>query len=66
MGGNRHNNKADMSITEQLYAIRLKCCDICKYKEAMENGSLTYPEETTTADDYLGEHYCKNCFIGGI
>lgn len=65
MSGKRHNNKMDMSITEQLEEIKVKCCDICKYKEAMESGNLTYPE-TTTAKDFLEEHYCEKCFIGGI
>lgn len=60
MSGKRRKNKTDMTITEQLESFKEYVCDICKYREAMENGSLLHPE-TTDAKKFLIEQYCENC-----
>lgn len=54
----RRTNVADMTITERLESLREYGCEICKYLEAANNGSLIHPE-TTTTQDYLEEHYCE-------
>ena len=57
----RKRNKKDMTITEQLHSLREYTCDtLCKYREALESGELSYPE-TTTAQDFFEEHYCEKC-----
>lgn len=64
MKNNRRNNKMNMSITEQLEAVKEYCCfELCKYHEAYELGSLTYPDRVTTAKNYLEENYCEKCKI---
>ncbi len=63
MNGKRRNDKMCMSITEQLGSVKEYCCSkLCKYREALENGSLIL-KETTNVEEYLEEVYCKKCKV---
>lgn len=62
MNGDRRNNKIDMSITEQLEAMKDKIClGYCKYYEEadsmLDNGKFN---NETDMENFLNET-CKSC-----
>ena len=60
MSGERRNNPADMSISEQVEAIKTEVCDkICRWP--IHCHELWLADEIEDRDEYLAEAYCKSC-----
>lgn len=60
MSGERRNNPADMSINEQIEAIKQDVCDkVCRW--TIHCHDLYLSDEIENPDDYLAENYCASC-----
>lgn len=54
----RKCNKNDMTITEQLEAVKTRMCDdYCRYQEL----SLETIKDPDEAFEWLQRNYCQNC-----
>lgn len=60
MSGERRNNRADMTITEQFESIKQRICDkYCKYPQIVHEQWLK--EEIEDRDEYLYKTHCESC-----
>ena len=58
----RKNNKADMTIVEQLEQIKEKMCDeYCIYRSM----AFSTNKDVDAAEEYLAE-YCKDCPMNNL
>ena len=54
----RKRNKNDMTVTEQIEAVKTRMCDdYCRYQEL----SLETIEDPDEAFEWLQRNYCQNC-----
>lgn len=63
MGGSRRKNKADMSIVEQIEAVKDQVCkEYCNridlVQKMLDNGEL---KSMKAADKWLEENECRKC-----
>ena len=62
MSGERRNNQADMSISEQIEAIKTEVCDkYCRFPQAVHEMWLRGEIEHEECADKLATDYCTSC-----
>ena len=54
----RHNNKADMTVCEQIEAIKEKICKVYCQFPVIGKEAIGDPDE---AQEWLKDNFCNNC-----